>query len=127
MPLFARMVEEANKELGTKMTFGSGDEETQFLNSTENCCGMDQLEGYSGYSTCTVQTMLRIAKEKGKVTLEDMRQFYNPDIGKFQEVWKKKDRNNRYFIAKRVFKLRARPIDDPSEVEYVFDEGVFPI
>lgn len=127
MPLFAKMVEEANKELGTKMTFGSGDEETQFLNSTENCCGMDQLEGYSGYSTCTVQTMLRIAKEKGKVTLEDMRQFYNPDIGKFQEVWKKKDRNNRYFIAKRVFKLRARPIDDPSEVEYVFDEGAFPI
>ena len=126
MPQFADMVRKANKEFGTEMTFGSGDEETQYLNFTENCCGVDQLPGYSGYSTCTIQTMLKIAKDKGKVTLADMKRYYNPNMSKFEQVWKKKGKKGRYFIENRVFKLRARPTNDPSEVEYVYDEKAIP-
>lgn len=126
MPKFAKIVSEASKEFSSDMTFGSGNEETQYLNSTENCCGVDRLPGFSGYPTCAIQMMLKIAGQKGKVTLEDMKPHYNPDMSKFEQVWKKRRKDGRYFIENRVFKLRARPTDDPSEVEYVYDETAMP-
>ena len=126
MPQFAEMVSAANKEFGCNMTFGSGDEETQYLNFTDNCCGLDRLPGYSGYSTCAIQTMLKIAKQKGKVTLAEIKRHYNPDMDKFEEVWKKKGKGGRYFIEDRVFKLKANPTADPSKVEYVYDEAALP-
>lgn len=124
MPRFADIVRKANKEFAAKMTFASGDEETQYLNFTENCCGIDQLPGYSGYSTCTIQTMLKIAKNKGKVTLADMKRYYSPNMSKFEQVWKKKGKKGRYFIENRVFKMRAEVKD--NEIEYVYDETYVP-
>jgi len=125
MPKFAKMVKEANKEFNSDMTFGSGNEETQYLNFTDNCCGVDRIPGFSGYSTCAIQTMLKMAKQKGKVTLTDMKQFYNPDIEKFEQVWKKMDKG-RYFIEGRVFKLRAEPVEGASQVQYVYDDTAVP-
>lgn len=125
MPKFAEMVKEANKEFNSDMKFGSGNEETQYLNFTDNCCGIDRIQGFSGYPKCAIQMMLKIAKQKGKVTLSEMKQFYNPDPEKFEKVWKKKCKG-RYFIEDRVFKLRAEPVDDPSQVQYVYDDTAVP-
>ena len=125
MPLFVAMVKEANKEYGAEMTFGSGDEETSYLNQTENCCGVDMINGYGGYSTTTVQTMLRIAKSRGRVTLEDMKPFYSPFPQKFLEYWNMKSRSG-YFVEKRVFRLRAETNADLDTVEYVYDENNVP-
>jgi len=123
MPKFAEMVSEANKEFNTDMTFGSGNEETSFLNSTKNCCGVDRLSAFTGYPKCIAQTALNLAREKGKVTLNEMRLFYNPYIEKFCNLWHKKEKYG-YFLENRVFKLRAREVD--HEVEYVYDETAIP-
>lgn len=122
MPKFAEMVREANKEYNTHMTFGSGNEETSFLNFTENCCGVDRLPAFSGYPKCIGQTALKIAREKGSVKLDEMRQFYNPYADKFSCLWIQKE--NGYFLENRVFKLKARETKD--EVEYVYDDKAIP-
>jgi DNA repair photolyase len=124
MPKFAEMVTEANKEYNTNMTFGSGNEETSFLNFTDNCCGVDRLADFSGYPKCIGQTALKIAREKGSVTLDDMKQFYNPYIEKFSALWEKKEKNGHYFLENRVFKLRAHQVGD--KVEYVYDDKAIP-
>jgi len=121
MHQFAKMVSEANREYNSNMTFGSGNEETQYLNSTDNCCGVDRIAGFSGYPKCTIQTMMKIARQKGKVTLSEMRQFYNPDPELFEKVWKKRYRG-KYFIEDRVLKLKAEPVKDSSEVQYVYND-----
>jgi DNA repair photolyase len=123
MPKFARMVEEANKECNSNMTFGSGNEETSFLNFTDNCCGVDRLQAFSGYPKCTGQTAFKLAKDKGKVTLDDVIQFYNPCPEKFRQLWVKKEKKG-YFLENRVFKLRAHQIGD--QVEYVYDDQAIP-
>jgi len=123
MKQFAQMVKDANKEYGTKMTFASGDEETQFLNFTWNCCGIDQLEGFEGFSTCTIQTMLKIIREKGKVTLKDMKNYYNPCMERFFQLWRKKVRGM-YYFEERVFGLKA--IEENGEIAYTFDENLIP-
>jgi len=123
MPKFARMVEEANKEYNAKMTFGSGNEETSFLNFTENCCGVDRLPAFSGYPKCIGQTALRIAREKGRVTLDEMMRFYNPSIETFATLWGKRVKYG-YFFESRIFKLRARMVGD--RLEYVYDEKAVP-
>jgi len=123
MPKFACMVEEANKEYNTDMTFGSGNEETSFLNSTDNCCGVDRLQAFSGYPKCIGQTALKIAKEKGKVTLNDVIQFYNPCPDQFHQLWVKKEKKG-YFLENRIFKLRAQRVGD--QVEYVYDDKAMP-
>jgi DNA repair photolyase len=125
MPQFAKMVSEANKEYNSDMTFGSGNEETQYLNDTDNCCGVDRISGFSGYPKCAIQMMLKIAKQKGNVTLSEMKQFYNPNPEKFEKVWKKRYKG-KYFIEDRVFKLRAEPVEDPSQVRYVYDDTAVP-
>jgi DNA repair photolyase len=123
MPKFANMVVEANKEYNTDMTFGSGNEETSFLNSTDNCCGVDRLQAFSGYPKCIGQTALKLAKNRGKVTLNDMAQFYNPRPDKFRQLWVKKEKKG-YFLENRIFKLRAHQAG--NEVEYVYDEKAVP-
>ena len=123
MPKFANMVAEANKEYNTDMTFGSGNEETSFLNSTDNCCGVDRLQAFSGYPKCIGQTALKLAKNRGKVTLNDMAQFYNPCPDKFRRLWVKKEKKG-YFLENRIFKLRAHQAG--NEVEYVYDEKAIP-
>lgn len=123
MPKFAQMVAEANKEYNMDMTFGSGNEETSFLNSTDNCCGVDRLQAFSGYPKCIGQTALKLAKNKGKVTLNDMVQFYNPCPDKFRQLWVKKEKKG-YFLENRIFKLRAHQAG--NEVEYVYDEKAVP-
>ncbi|MEM3755271.1 MAG: radical SAM protein [Candidatus Bathyarchaeia archaeon] len=127
MPKFAEMVCEANKEFNSSMTFGSGNEETSFLNMTENCCGVDRLPFFSGCPKCIVQKMLIIAKQNGKVSFQDIANYYNPCIDKFRQIWKKRIRKNGpYFIEDRVFKLRHRPTVDQYEVEYLYDENAIP-
>jgi len=123
MRKFAHMVEEANKEYNTDMSFGSGNEETSFLNSTDNCCGVDRLQAFSGYPKCIGQTALKLAKNRGKVTLNDMMQFYNPRPDKFRQLWVKKEKKG-FFLENRIFKLRARQVG--NEVEYVYDEKAVP-
>jgi len=123
MPKFADIVSEANKEFNTHMTFGSGNEETSFLNSTKNCCGVDRLSAFSGYPKCIGQTALSLAKEKGKVTLKEIAHHYNPYIDKFIELWRKKEKRG-YFIENRVFKLRAKEVD--REVEFAYDDKAIP-
>ncbi|MGC8935440.1 MAG: SPL family radical SAM protein [Thermoproteota archaeon] len=123
MPKFAEMVTEANREYNTNMTFGSGNEETSFLNFTDNCCGVDRLTDFSGYPKCIGQTALKIAREKGSVTLDDMKQFYNPYIEKFFTLWEKKEKKG-YFLENRVFKLRAHQVG--NKVEYVYDDKAIP-
>jgi DNA repair photolyase len=123
MPKFARMVEEANKEYNTDMTFGSGNEETSFLNSTDNCCGVDRLQAFSGYPKCIGQTALKLAKNWGKVTLNDIMHFYNPCPDKFRQLWVKKEKRG-YFLENRIFKLRAQQVGD--QVEYVYDDKAIP-
>lgn len=123
MPKFAQMVAEANKEYNADMTFGSGNEETSFLNSTDNCCGVDRLQAFSGYPKCIGQTVLKLAKNRGKVTLNDMVQFYNPCPDKFRQLWVKKEKKG-YFLESRIFKLRAHQTG--NEVEYVYDEKAVP-
>jgi DNA repair photolyase len=123
MPKFAHMVEEANKEYNTDMTFGSGNEETSFLNSTDNCCGVDRLQAFSGYPKCIGQTALKLAKNWGKVTLNDIMQFYNPCPDKFRQLWVKKEKRG-YFLENRIFKLRAQQVGD--QVEYVYDDKAIP-
>jgi len=123
MPKFAHMVEEANKEYNTDMTFGSGNEETSFLNSTDNCCGVDRLPAFSGYPKCIGQTALKLAKNWGKVTLNDVMQFYNPCPDKFRQLWVKKEKRG-YFLENRIFKLRAQQVGD--QVEYVYDDKAIP-
>jgi DNA repair photolyase len=123
MPKFAQMVVEANKEYNADMSFGSGNEETSFLNSTNNCCGVDRLQAFSGYPKCIGQTALKLAKDKGKVTLTEMVQFYNPCADKFRQLWTKKEKKG-YFLENRIFKLRARQVG--NEVEYVYDDKAVP-
>ncbi|MEM5867431.1 MAG: radical SAM protein [Candidatus Aenigmatarchaeota archaeon] len=124
MPKFAKLVEEANKEYNARMTFGSGNEETSYLNFTDNCCGVDRLPPFSGYPRCIGQTALKIAKEKGKVTIDDMVQFYNPYIDNFRALWIKKEKNGCFFLENRIFKLRAKPVE--GTVEYMYDDNAFP-
>jgi len=123
MPKLAKMVSEANKEFNTDMTFGSGNEETTYLNSTNNCCGVDRIDGFSQGSPCTIHTMMKIAKERGKVSINDIRGLYNPRMDKIEKLWRKKDKRG-YFIENFVFKMRAEVID--GEVAYVYDETHVP-
>ena len=123
MPKLAKMVSEANKEFNTDMTFGSGNEETTYLNSTNNCCGVDRIDGFSQGSPCTIHTMMKIAKERGKVSINDIRGLYNPRMDKIEKLWGKKDKRG-YFIENFVFKMRAEVID--GEVAYVYDETHVP-
>jgi hypothetical protein len=123
MPKFANIVSEANKEFNINMTFGSGNEETSFLNMTQNCCGVDRLPGFAGYPKCLGQTALNLAKEKGKVTLDEMTGHYNPYADKFIELWREKGKHG-YFLENRVFKLRAKEVG--REVEYVYDDKAIP-
>lgn len=124
MPKFAEMVREANKEYNAHMTFGSGNEETSFLNFTDNCCGVDRLSAFSGYPKCIGQTILKMAQEKERVKLDDMRQFYNPYADKFRSLWTRREKNNGYFFESRVFKLKARETEDG--LEYVYDDRAIP-
>jgi DNA repair photolyase len=123
MPKFIEMVYKANKEFNSDMTFGSGNEETSFLNMTENCCGVDRLPTFSGYPKCIGQNILNLARKKGKVALNDVTQYYNPCIDRFRELWYKKE-NHEYFFENRVFGLKAMKVD--HEVEYVYDENSIP-
>lgn len=123
MPKFAQMVSEANEEFNTEMTFGSGNEETTYLNFTNNCCGIDRISGFSQGSPCTIHTMMKIAKEKGKVTLDDMKSLYNPRVDKIEKLWNKKEKRG-YFIENMVFKIRAKTAD--NQVEYVYDKSAVP-
>lgn len=120
---FAEMVREANKEYNTNMTFGSGNEETSFLNFTINCCGVDRLPAFSGYPKCIGQMALKIAQEKGKVKLDDVRKFYNPCMDKFSFLWTKREKKG-YFLENRLFKLRAK--ETKEGVEYVYDDKAIP-
>jgi DNA repair photolyase len=123
MSKFAETVAEANKVYNSDMTFGSGNEETSFLNSTENCCGVDRLSAFSGYPRCIGQTVLKLARERGKVALADMMQFYNPYIDRFRSLWTKREKHG-YFLENRIFKLRAVQVG--NDVEYVYDEKAIP-
>jgi DNA repair photolyase len=123
MPKFAEMVSEANKEFNINMTFGSGNEETSYLNMTQNCCGVDRLPGFAGYPKCLGQIALNLAKEKGKVILNEMTKHYNPYVDKFIELWREKGKHG-YFLENRVFKLRAKEVG--REVEYVYDDKAIP-
>ena len=123
MPKFTQMISEANKEFNTDMTFGSGNEETTYLNFTNNCCGIDRINGFSQGSPCTIHTMMKIAKEKGKVTLDDMKTLYNPRVDKIEKLWNKREKRG-YFIENMVFKIRAKTID--NQVEYVYTESAVP-
>ncbi len=123
MPKFAKMVAEANKEYNANMTFGSGNEETSYLNFTDNCCGVDRLPSFSGYPKCIGQTALKLAKERGKVTLADVMQFYNPYSDRFRALWVKREKTG-YFFENRIFKLRAVPVG--NNIEYVFDDNAVP-
>lgn len=123
MPTFAEMVRETNKEFNSNMTFGSGNEETTFLNSTNNCCGVDRINGFSQGSPCTIHTMMRIAKEKGAVSLNDVRDLYNPRMDKFEKLWHKKEKRG-YFIENFVFKMRAKASN--SQIDYVYEEKAVP-
>ena len=117
------IVSEAKKEFNTNMSFGSGNEETTYLNSTSNCCGVDRLKGFSENCPCTVHTMFKIAKEKGRVTTNDVKGLYNPYNKLFMELWHKREKLG-YFVENRVFKMRAKVTD--SEVAYVYDETHVP-
>jgi len=123
MPKFAKMVFEANKEFNSNMTFGSGNEETTYLNSTHNCCGVDCIEGFSQGSPCTIHAIMKIAKEEGKASLNDVRALYNPRMDKLEKLWDRKEKQG-YFIENFVFKMRAKTVD--SQVEYVYDETAVP-
>ncbi|MEM2806853.1 MAG: radical SAM protein [Candidatus Bathyarchaeia archaeon] len=123
MPKFAKIVAEANKEYNTNMTFGSGNEETSYLNFTNNCCGVDRLSAFSGYPKCIGQTVLKLAKERGKVTLADIMHLYNPYSDRFRALWTKREKTG-YFFENRLFKLRAVPVG--SHIEYVFDDKAVP-
>jgi len=125
MPKYAEMVSEANKEFNSDMTFGSGNEETSYLNVTPNCCGVDRLPDFSGYPKCIAQTMLKIAKEKGRASLGEMKEYYSPDMNRFEKLWKRKVDEKTYFFEERMFKLRAVE-KHYSEIEYVYDEKAVP-
>jgi len=119
----ADLVKEANSKYGSNMTFASGDEEPTYLNFTRNCCGIDLIWGERGYSTCTVQKMLQIAKEKGCVTLKEMRGFYNPFPEKFRELWNLQEKGG-YFFEKRILNLAAKTDPQSGEVYYEYREGL---
>ncbi|UCG36740.1 MAG: hypothetical protein JSV64_00200 [Candidatus Bathyarchaeota archaeon] len=123
MTKISAIVSEANNEFNSNMSFGSGNEETTFLNSTNNCCGVDRIDGFAERSPCTVHTMFRIAKEKGRVTLNEMKESYNPYSERIVELWNKEEKQG-YFIENRVFKIKRKVTD--NRVEYVYDETLFP-
>jgi len=123
MARFAQFVNEANKEFGVNMTFGSGNEETTYLNSTDNCCGVDRLQGFVEGTPCTVHTLMKIARQKGRVTLGDLKNCYNPCMDKIAKLWIKKGKDG-YFLEGRVFKLKGKATD--SQVDYVYDENAVP-
>jgi DNA repair photolyase len=120
MSRFAQMVSEANEMFNTNMTFGSGNEETTYLNSTNNCCGVDRLQGFAQGTPCTVHTVMKIAREKGKVSFSDINACYNPLMDKIAVLWKKKE-NSAYFLEDRVFRLRGSSVG--PDVEYKYDES----
>jgi len=123
MRKYVDLVKEANSKHASSMTFASGDEETTYLNFTRNCCGIDSIWGEKGYSTCTVQKMLQIAKEKGRVTLKAMVGFYNPFPEKFRELWHRQEKGG-YFFEKRVFNLVAEIDRQSGEIYYKYKEGL---
>jgi DNA repair photolyase len=123
MPRIAAVVIEANKEFKTNMTFGSGNEETTYLNSTNNCCGVDRLEGFASGTPCTAHTVLKISKKKGRAKFSDFEALYNPCMDKFSNLWTKREKNG-YFLENRVFKLRSAT--SGTQVEYVYDEKAIP-
>ncbi len=124
MPRLAQIVVDANKTYNTRMTFGSGNEETSYLNSTNNCCGVDRIEGFAKGTHCTVQAMMKIVKEKAKVSFDDFKECYNPRMDQIKVLWNKKE-NSRYFLEDRVFKLRSSPVGS-DQVEYRYDESAVP-
>lgn len=69
------------------LTFATcGDEDPSF-HTTEMCCGLEGLKNFENVPYCCYDTMFRIAKEKGVVTLDDMFQYYCADKEKFKEQW----------------------------------------
>lgn len=123
MTKISQIVSEANNEFNTNMSFGSGNEETTYLNSTNNCCGVDRIEGFAERSPCTIHTMFRILRERGSVTLDEIKDSYNPYSEKIIDLWNKKEKLG-YFIENRVFKIKGKDTD--SGVEYVYDETLVP-
>lgn len=123
MRRFSDMVSEANKKFNTSMSFGSGNEETTYLNSTNNCCGVDRIEGFAEGSPCTIHTMFQAARANGRVTLDEMRESYNPYGEKIIELWNQREKQG-YFIENRVFKIRSEV--KGSAVEYIYDETLVP-
>jgi DNA repair photolyase len=123
MTEISQIVSEANSEFNTNMSFGSGNEETTYLNSTNNCCGVDRIDGFAERSPCTVHRMFQIAREKGKVTLDEIKELYNPYSEKIIDLWNKEEKKG-YFIENRVFKIKGKVTD--SGVEYVYDETLVP-
>lgn len=77
------------KELCDKygMTFATcGDEDPSF-HTTTMCCGLEGLKNFENVPYCTYDTMYRIAKEKGVVTLDDMFEYYCADKTEFLKQW----------------------------------------
>ena len=97
------------------------DEETTYLNFTENCCGIDRIWGEKGYSLCTVQKMLQLAKEKGQVTLGEMSSFYNPYPNNFEELWNISIKGKTFF-ENHVINLEARKNPRSNEIYYKYEE-----
>jgi DNA repair photolyase len=116
-----RLISEANREYGTRMSFGSGNEETTFLNSTIHCCGADRINGFLPTLPCTAQTMVKIAMELGRVKLSDMNPYYTPLRRRFDELWNKR-KGKRYFLEERLIGLKAEQSTGTS-IDYVFDKS----
>lgn len=109
------------------LTFATcGDEDPSF-HTTEMCCGLEGLKNFENVPYCCYDTMFRIAKEKGVVTLDDMFQYYCADKEKFKEQW-----SSGYFmqVIQNVEYDEATNsyhyVDCNSFIRYSYEHGVAP-
>ena len=77
-----------NKCIERGMSFSTCGDEDPSLHTTHNCCGFDGLEKFKGCSTATYVNAYKLSKQKGFVTLEDMKKFWSPDWKIFSKIWR---------------------------------------
>lgn len=76
-----------NKNIGFSIC-SDGDPMPPYLNSSQNCCGMDHIASLRKCSKCVANEIYYKAKEQGRVQLDDMLSEWSPDKSHFKRYWK---------------------------------------
>ena len=71
------------------MTFATCADEDPSFHTAEICCGLDGLEAFKNVPMCVYDTIFKICKQNGQVSLEDLENYWCADLKAFTEQWEK--------------------------------------